>query len=155
MRFPDGRRRDRSTSCRRRTVSRPRVSMMSAWTEAELSSIGKAEEVQVAPLRPDGGLGKEVTVWAVRSGDGIYVRSAVKGYGASWYRGVEQTHYGRMRAVGIRKDVELVDVDDQVNDEVDAAYRAKYRRYAGRILESCLTPQARSTTLRIMPRSTP
>lgn len=38
-------------------------------------------------------------------------------------------------------------------EEVDAAYRAKYRRYAGRILNSCLSPEARSTTIRVIPRA--
>src|SRR5439155_840520 len=41
-----------------------------------------------------------------------------------------------------------------MDDEVDAAYRAKYRRYAGSILNSVLTPQARSTTVKLLPRST-
>jgi hypothetical protein len=37
---------------------------------------------------------------------------------------------------------------------MDAAYRAKYRRYAGSILNSVLTPEARSTTIKLVPRST-
>ncbi len=58
----------------------------------------------------------------------------------------------RIRSGGVEKDVELVDADPAINDEVDAAYRSKYRRYAGRILDSCLTPDARSTTIQIVPR---
>jgi hypothetical protein len=46
-----------------------------------------------------------------------------------------------------------VDADHAINDEVDAAYRAKYRRYAGSILNSVLTPQARATTIKLVPRS--
>jgi hypothetical protein len=141
---------DRTAGCGGRTVSRRRVTLMNAWNEEQLGNIAEAEEVQVAPLRPDGSLGNEVTVWAVRSGEDIYVRSAAKGHNAAWYRGVKETHLGRIRAGGVKKDVEFVDIDDQVNDEVDAAYRAKYRRYAGRILNSCLTPEARSTTLRVV-----
>ena len=38
--------------------------------------------------------------------------------------------------------------------EVDAAYRAKYQRYAGSILNSVLTTPARSTTIKLLPRST-
>src|SRR5438094_145504 len=38
-----------------------------------------------------------------------------------------------------------------VEDEIDAAYRAKYRRYAGRILNSVLTPKARSTSTKLGP----
>jgi hypothetical protein len=40
-------------------------------------------------------------------------------------------------------------------DEIDGAYRAKYRRYAGNILNSVLTPQARSATLKLVPRAAP
>ncbi|TMD28392.1 MAG: DUF2255 family protein, partial [Chloroflexi bacterium] len=42
--------------------------------------------------------------------------------------------------------------DHARDDDIDAAYRSKYRRYTGRILNSCLTPEARSTTLRLVPR---
>jgi hypothetical protein len=45
-----------------------------------------------------------------------------------------------------------VDADHAIDDEVDAAYGAKYRRYAGSILNSVLTPEARSATLQLAPR---
>ena len=127
---------------------------MTGWTTGELNKVGSAEEIRIAPQRRDGSLRERVTVWAVRHGESIYVRSAVRGRDAAWYRGVEETHRGLIWAGGIQKDVEFVNADDQANDEVDAAYRAKYRRYAGRILNSCLTPEARSTTLRLMPHQT-
>jgi hypothetical protein len=57
-------------------------------------------------------------------------------------------------AGGIENDVTFVNAPLDVYDEVDGAYRAKYRRYAGRNLDSCLTPEARSTTLKVVPRST-
>ena len=40
-----------------------------------------------------------------------------------------------------------------VEGALDEAYRAKYRRYAGAILNSVLTPQAQSATLKLVPRS--
>jgi len=123
-----------------------------AWTGAELDSIGGAEEIEVAPRRSDGSLRDPVTIWVVRSREGIYVRSAVKGRNAAWYRAVRETHEGRLTAGRVGKDVRFADADPAVNDEVDAAYRRKYRRYAGRILNSCLTPQALSTTLKVDPR---
>ena len=127
---------------------------MAAWTSDELSKIAAAEEVQIAAQLRDGTLADRVTVWAVRHGDTIYIRSAVKGRNAVWYRNVELTHRGRISGGRIQKDVEFVDAEAEVNDQVDAAYRAKYRRYAGPILDSCLTPEARSTTLRVTPHST-
>jgi len=128
---------------------------MAAWTSDELSKIAAAEEVQIAAQLRDGTLADRVTVWAVRHGDTIYIRSAVKGRNAVWYRNVELTHRGRISGGRIQKDVEFVDAEAEVNDQVDAAYRAKYKRYAGPILNSCLTPVARSTTLRVTPQPTP
>lgn len=57
---------------------------MSAWTEDELSRIGRAEELQITSRRADGSLRPYVTIWVVRAGDDIYVRSA---YGSSnpWF----------------------------------------------------------------------
>ena len=125
---------------------------MTVWTGDELARIGAAEEVQVAPLRRDG-TQKPVTVWVVRHGDDLYVRS-VRGRSGHWFRGVQETHEGRIRAGGAQHDVTFVDAAHDIDDEVDAAYRAKYRRYAGSILNSVLTPEARSTTIKLVPRST-
>jgi len=124
---------------------------MTAWPAEELERIGRTEEVDVAGARPDGSLRKKVTIWVVRSGDALYVRS-VRGRDGSWFRGVQEKNEGRIWASGIEKDVAFTEVDHSLDDEVDAAYRSKYRRYAGRILNSCLTPDARSTTLKLTPR---
>jgi hypothetical protein len=49
---------------------------------------------------------------------------------------------GHIRAGGVDKDVNFVFADpgDEVNDPIDAAYRAKYRRYPPSIVNSILTP---------------
>src|SRR5881275_2292836 len=69
------------------------------------------------------------------------------------FRGTQERHEGRIRAGGVEKDVTFVNADHAIDDKVDAAYRAKYRRYAGSILNSVLTPEARSTTIKLVPRS--
>jgi hypothetical protein len=51
---------------------------MTQWNGEQLDKLGRAEEVQIASIRRDGALRKAVTVWAVRHGDDLYVRS-VKG----------------------------------------------------------------------------
>src|SRR6266852_6681748 len=122
---------------------------MAAWTEDELERFAKAEEVEITPRRRDGSLSRPVTVWCVRSGDDLYVRS-VRGRTGAWYGAVQESHHGRLSAGRLEKDVKFEEADLSVNDEVDAAYRTKYRRYAGRILNSCFTPEARSTTLRVL-----
>lgn len=125
---------------------------MTKWKDDQLDKLGKAEEVQISSIRRDGTLRKPVTVWAVRHGDDLYVRS-VKGRNGPWFRGVQEKHEGRIRAGGAQQDVTFVDADHDVNEEVDAAYRAKYRRYAGSILNSVLTPEARASTIQLVPRS--
>jgi len=124
---------------------------MTQWTSEQLDTIGNAEEVQIASVRRDGTLRKPVTVWAVRSGDDIYLRS-VRGRSGHWFRGAQDRHEGRIRASGVQQDVTFVDAGHDIDNEVDGAYRAKYRRYAGSILNSVLTPEARSATFKIVPR---
>jgi hypothetical protein len=124
---------------------------MAGWTDAELKKIGAAEEVQISPVPRDGSRQKAVTTWVVRHGDDLYVRS-VRGHKGRWFRGVQQAHEGWIRAGGIQKEVTFVDTNEHA-DEIDAEYRAKYRRYAGEVLDSVLTPEARSATLRLDPKS--
>jgi hypothetical protein len=121
------------------------------WTRDELTKIGNAEEVRIAAVRRDGTLRKPVTIWVVPHGDSLYVRS-VRGRAGAWFRGTQERQQGRISAGGLEKDVSFADADRQRDDEIDAAYRAKYRRYAGRVLNSVLTPEARSTTTQLMPR---
>ncbi len=125
---------------------------MTQWTSDQLDKFGKAEEVQIATVGRDGKLRKPVTVWVVRLGDDLYVRS-VRGREGHWFRGTQERHEGRIRAGGVQQDITFVEADHNIDDEIDAAYRDKYRRYAGRILESVLTPEARSSTLKLEPRS--
>ena len=126
---------------------------MTQWTSDQLEKVGRAEEVQIASVGRDGTLRKPVTVWAVRHGDDVYLRS-VAGRSGRWFRGTQERHEGRIRARGVQQDVTFVDADHDLDGEIDDAYRAKYRRYAGKILNSVLTPGARSSTIKLVPRST-
>lgn len=123
---------------------------MSVWTSDELTSIGAAEELHIASLRGDGTLRNPVIIWVVRHGDGLYVRS-VNGRSAGWFRGGQARHEGRIWAGGIEKDVAFVE-DASIGDALDAAYRAKYRRYAASIIDSINSPAARAATIRLVPR---
>jgi hypothetical protein len=123
---------------------------MSTWTSDELDTIGGAEELEIASVRPDGTERKPVTIWVVRHGDDIYVRS-VNGRTSSWFRGAQARHEAHIEAGGVDKDVLLVETDE-MNDKIDAAYRAKYHRYAENIVDSIVTPDARAATLKLVPR---
>lgn len=123
-----------------------------AWTSDELSKIEAAEELEIASLRHDGTLRSPVTIWVVRHGDDLYVRS-VNGRDAAWFRGAQARHEGRIWAGGVEKDVAFVDAAHSLDSQLDAVYRAKYRRYAKSIVDSIVSPQARSATLKLTPRS--
>lgn len=124
--------------------------MGDAWTSEELERIGGAEDLEIATLRSDGSLRRPRTIWVVRHGDDLYVRS-VNGPGSSWYRGAQQRRAGPIEAGGVTKDVDLED-DQVANDEIDAAYRSKYSRYSENTLNRITSPKARSTTIRLVPR---
>jgi hypothetical protein len=124
---------------------------MTVWTDAELDQIAAAEELELASARRDGTLRNPVTIWVVRHGDDLYARS-VYGRTSSWFRGVEVRHEGHIRAGGIDKDVDFVETND-VNDELDAAYRTKYRRYAADLVDPIVSSEARAATIKLVPRS--
>ena len=125
---------------------------MTAWTTDELDKIDAADELEIASVRPDGTLRAPTTIWVARLGDDLYVRS-VNGRTSAWFRGTQARHEGRIRAGAVVKDVTFVDVDGDVADRIDDAYRTKYRRYAASIVDSTLTAEARSATLKLVPRS--
>jgi hypothetical protein len=127
------------------------IQKMTTWTSDELNRIGTAEELQIASLRKDGILRNPVTIWVVRLGDDLYVRS-VNGRAGAWFRGTQTRHEGHIQAGGIDKDVTFVDAAPDIYDQVDAAYRTKYRRYAVSIVGSVLTPESRSSTIKLVPR---
>ncbi|MGD6741430.1 DUF2255 family protein [Streptomyces sp. BH106] len=121
------------------------------WTDDELDRIGEAEELEIASLRRDGELSTPRTIWVVRVGDGIYVRS-VNGPGSDWYRSTRVRQEGRVEAAGADKDVTILDADPELNGHVDDAYRSKYGHYAARIIQAITSPEASSTTMRLLPR---
>jgi hypothetical protein len=125
---------------------------MSTWTSDELGKIAVAEELRIASARRDGTLRSPVTIWVVRHGDDLYVRS-VNGRTSSWFRGAQDRHEAHMQAGGVEKDVLLVETND-LNDEIDGAYRTKYRRYAASIIDAINSAEARAATLKLVPRST-
>lgn len=124
---------------------------MSAWTSDELKKIGTAEELQIASLRADGTLRQPVIIWVVRLGDDLFVRS-VNGRTSGWFRGVQTRHEGHIQAGGVEKDVTFVEeTDSAINDQIDAAYRTKYRRYP-QYVAPLLPPAARAATIKLVPR---
>lgn len=125
---------------------------MTTWTQHELTMIGGAQELQLASLRRDSSLRKPVTIWVVRHGDDLYVRS-YNGRAAAWFRGMAIRHIGTVRAGGISKDVTFAEeTDPDINDQIDAAYRAKYRSGGGYVT-AMVAEVARAATIKLVPRA--
>ncbi|HEY7294619.1 MAG TPA: DUF2255 family protein [Dehalococcoidia bacterium] len=125
---------------------------MTAWTREDLARIGDANEVEIAPRRRDGTLRRPVTIWIVRNGDDLYVRSW-KGTAGAWYRGTQARHEGRIQADGVERDVTFVEeTDPGINTQIDAAYRSKYRGAGARYVDPMVAPESRATTLKLVPR---
>jgi hypothetical protein len=123
---------------------------MADWNPTELGAIGVADEIEICSLREDGTLTKPVTIWAVRVGDELYVRS-VRGEKGGWYRAAERRHEGRIEADDTALDVAFEDTAHHLDGEIDAAYKEKYG-YPSSSVDSVITDAAKATTTRVVPR---
>jgi hypothetical protein len=122
---------------------------VTTWTPQELDRIGQAEELQLATRRHQGGVSRYVTIWVVRAGDDLYVRSA-NGPDNPWYRRARTATAGRIRAGGLDRAVSFETADADVQGAIDAAYHAKYDRYGPQIVGSVTGPGARDLTVRLV-----
>jgi len=124
---------------------------VTTWTRDELEAIDAAHEIEIAARRRDGTLRPSVTIWLVRLGDDLYVRS-VRGPAAAWYRATQALGEGRIHTGGVERDVRFVPADHALADRIDEAYGAKYR-YSPSAVGHINSPEARSTTLKLVPRT--
>lgn len=125
----------------------PGSSGRAGWSADQLARIGQADELQ---LRPDSTAGPYVTMWVVRVGDDLYVRSA-GGRDRPWYRRATAAGAGRIRAGGVEIDVTFDRSNGDVEEAIDAAYHSKYDRYGAHIVGSVAGETAHQVTVRLMP----
>jgi hypothetical protein len=123
-----------------------------AWTDSDLDRIGDTQELELASLRPSGSLGRYTTMWVVRVGGDLYVRSA-GGPERPWFQRALTSRIGRVRAGAVERDVTFGDASPTTHAEIDTAYHAKYDSYGPRIVNHVTGPNARAVTIRLMPRS--
>lgn len=121
------------------------------FTSDELERIAGAEELRVSSVRSDGTERPFVTIWAVRAGDHIYIRSA---YGTDnpWFRRAVASGIGRIQAGGVDREVSFarIDADDTVVQQaVDAAFHAKYDRHGPAIVGTVVGPVSHEATVRL------
>lgn len=121
-----------------------------AWTDADLEHIGGVDEVTVASRRPDGTLRPGVTIWAVRVGGNVYIRSA-RGHENPWFQRALRSGQGRLGVGATGRDVRFEVPDADVAEAVTTAYHAKYDHYGPRIVDSVVSPESVRSTLRVVP----
>ena len=126
---------------------------MSGWIKAELDKIAKADDLHIAPFREDGKTyGTPTWIWSVKAGDALYVRG-YNGQKSRWYQAAIRQKAGRIIAAGMTKEVAFEAVsgsgDDSINDQIDEAYRVKYR--GSPYLRPMISERARAATVRVAP----
>lgn len=121
---------------------------MSTWTTDELAALDRIKEIRVAGRRQDGSLRTLTTIWHVVVDGSLYVRS-VRGTEGGWYKGVVRHHEGAISWNDDTRNVTYIP-DATVDDQIDAAYFAKYGDKAS--TRSMVAPTAKATTLRVEPR---
>ena len=117
------------------------------WKKSELDAIDKADDLHVSPLREDGKTyGTPTWIWAVQVDGELYVR-AYNGQASRWYQAARRHADGRIHAAGHVRDVRFESVDGDLDEAIDAAYRAKYSDSP--YLAPMIGPRAHAATMRI------
>ena len=109
------------------------------------------DDLHIAPFRADGTIyGTPTWIWSVVVDGDLYVR-AYNGTSSSWYKAAVKQKAGKITAAEQTTEVCFEPADGEVNDRIDAAYRAKYS--SSPYLKAMISDRARSATVRISPRA--
>jgi hypothetical protein len=123
---------------------------MTEWNPGEAAQLAATKEIHITSPRPDGSPREPVTIWIVGIGEDLYIRS-VKGAAGAWFQGAEGGGDGHVEGGGVDREVSFEEADHDLDDDIDAAYREKYSD-APSAVESITSPEARATTLKLLPR---
>jgi|SRR5271170_776483 len=126
------------------------ISQMSRWPKDELQKIAEADDLHISPFREDGvTYGTPTWIWSVVVDDALYVRG-YNGLKSRWYQAAVRQKAGRISSAGLTREVVFEPVTGRLNDQIDDAYKAKYRRSS--YLAPMIGDRARSATVKIIPR---
>jgi hypothetical protein len=124
---------------------------MSTWTQDRLQQIESSDDLHIAPFREDGVTpGTPTWIWSVVVDRELYVR-AYNGTSSRWYQAASKQKAGQVTLAGQTTDVSFEQVSGEINDRIDAAYRAKYS--SSPYLKPMIGDRARAATVRISPQT--
>ena len=113
------------------------------FDDATLRSLAETHEIDIRPAAS----GKDVTIWAVRAGNDIYVRS-YKGEQGRWYRALREDPRASVIYSGGELEVRAEPgADTETNEAVNSAYLEKYRSSSA--VGAMVTPEVAATTMRL------
>ena len=123
---------------------------MAAWLKEELRKIAEADDLHISPFRDDGKTyGTPTWIWSVAVNGELYVR-AYNGKSSRWYQAALRQKAGRITAAGMTKEVSFEPIAGDINDQIDDAYRAKYK--GSSYLDPMIGARARSATVKVAQR---
>jgi hypothetical protein len=123
---------------------------MSSWSPEHADTIGAAEEIRLAPLRPDGTAHTPVTMWVVRVDERLFIRSAY-GRSGSWFGQVTKTRQALLHVGGSEYAVEVREPGHDFDTAIDEGYRTKYRGQTSSV-DAMVAAGAQEATLELLPR---
>ena len=114
-----------------------------------LNQINEADDLKIAPYRPDmRTTGTPTWIWEVVADGRLFVRS-YSGTSSRWYQAALQHGAGKIHAAGGEFEVRFAAVSDEaLQQKIDAAYRQKYAGspYAA----AMISDRARRATVEIL-----
>ncbi|WP_167366176.1 DUF2255 family protein [Rodentibacter mrazii] len=119
------------------------------WNKELLIQIDVADDLKIAPFRPDGQTtGTPTWIWAVIVEGRLFVR-AYSGVHSSWYQAAIRQQAGKIYAIKNAFDVTFNPINDsQLNDKIDQAYRKKYA--SSRYMSHMIGSNCRAATVEIL-----
>ena len=118
-------------------------------TEKEIKQISQKDDFHIAPLRADGKtFGTPTWIWVVEVNGSLYVR-AYNGTNSKWHQSALRQGAGRIEAAGLVKNVRFSPVSGDIQEEIDEAYRQKYK--GSPYLNAMISARAKAATIQILP----
>ncbi|WP_220676197.1 DUF2255 family protein [Klebsiella pasteurii] len=120
------------------------------WNRELLAKIDTADDLKIAPYRPDmNATGTPTWIWEVTVDDRLFVR-AYSGTRSKWYQAALTRRAGKIVAIGQEFDVRFVKPSDPVlESKIDRAYQIKYS--SSSYVSAMTGARARAATVEILP----